>query len=136
VSRENAQKNVFVGVLFRWTEYDLIFGFTQRRVPRRVLDGQISTGGVISSIFGQVRIPLVLRFFEVREHVLKPPAGVAHALPVVVVPLVAPHVQHGVQDAGAADHLTPSPTASIALHRLACRAVRLCLVLPVVLAAM
>jgi len=90
---------------------------------------------VVSGVFGQVRIPLVLRLFEVREHVLEPPTGVTHAFPVIVVPLVAPHVQHSIEHAGAANHLAPGPTAPMTLHRLARRLIRLSLVLPVVLTA-
>lgn len=90
---------------------------------------------MVPGVFRQIRVALVLRLFKIRQHVLETPTGIAEALPVVVVPPVAPHVQHRVQYARAADHFAPGPTAPFALHRLARRVVRLRLVLPVVLAA-
>ena len=48
---------------------------------------------------------VVFRAFEQRQHLVIRPAGVAQRSPVVVVPPVAAHVQHGVDGAGAAQRL-------------------------------
>ena len=79
-----------------------------------------------------VRIPIILRLFEVVEHVFVTPSWVALCLPCFVVLLVPPHVQHVVEHGRAADDLATRPVAAAVLHAEAGATwLRLCLVLPV-----
>ena len=80
--------------------------------PGRLLHGQVPPGGVVAG-GGQVGVPVVLGLLEVVEHVLVAPARVAGGLPVVVVPPVAAHVEHVVEDGGAAQHLAAGPVTPL-----------------------
>ena len=80
--------------------------------PGRLLHGEVPPGGVVAG-GGQVGVPVVLRLLEVVEHVLVAPARVAGGLPVVVVAPVAAHVEHVVEDGGAAQHLAPGPVTPL-----------------------
>ena len=57
------------------------------------------------AVEGVGELLVVLAAPEQRQHLVVRPAGVAQRGPVVVVPAVAAHVEHGVDGAGAAQHL-------------------------------
>lgn len=76
---------------------------------------------MIPLIPGQVGIPLVLRLAEVGQDLLVGPAGITELGPLVEVPLVAPDVEHRVEDRAAAQDLAAGPAAALVLHRLAGR---------------
>ena len=59
-------------------------------------------------IVGESRL-VSLALPEIRQDIVVAPAVAAHALPLVVVVAMAPHVQHGVQHRAAAQHLSRVP---------------------------
>uniref|UniRef100_A0A8W7PQ21 Uncharacterized protein n=1 Tax=Anopheles coluzzii TaxID=1518534 RepID=A0A8W7PQ21_ANOCL len=109
-------------------------GDRQWRPPRCLLHGQIPANAMVRGA-RHVRVPVVLRLDEVRQHVFVAPADVALLLPLVVVEPVAPHIHHRIQHGGAAHDLAARPVAPVADHCLAVAPVsrRRRLVLPIVL---
>lgn len=92
----------------------------------------LRTRRMIPRILCQIGVSLVLALLEVRQHLLERPSLVAVSSPSVVVPLVAPNVEHGVQHAGPSQDLSSSPAAPVLDHGLASgvgrlRPVKLCI---------
>jgi len=79
------------------------------------LDGQVAADAVVGRI-GQVRIAVVFRFDEIRQHFVVGPAVVAHGGPTVVVAPVAAHVQHVVEDGGSAEHFAARPRTPVEMR--------------------
>lgn len=65
------------------------------RLRPEVLHGQVTAPAVVLR-FKQFRYAYVLGFYEVRQHVPVAPALVSGLVPRVIVPSVAPDVEHGV----------------------------------------
>ena len=71
---------------------------------------------MVSGIFDQFRILLVLGLLEEGQHVFVAPAGIALPVPLVVVLLAAADVEHPVDNGGAADDLAAVPGARVPVH--------------------
>ena len=67
----------------------------------------------ILTVFSNVGVSVVLGLFEVVQHGLEVPAVVAVAVPLLVVEAVAAHVQHVVENGGAAHHLASWPVTAL-----------------------
>ena len=93
----------------------VVVGVGGEAVHARGLQEHLVDGAVVArvghvqraalAVEGVGELLVVLAALEQRQHLVVRPAGVAQRGPVVVVPAVAAHVEHGVDGAGAAQHL-------------------------------
>ena len=60
---------------------------------------------------------VVLRFFEIRQHIAPAPAGVARVAPVVKIAFLAAHIDHGVERAAATQHFAARPVRGAVAQR-------------------